>query len=129
MTARRAPRSQHGPKAEARRRVVERMGEAEGLLGAYIAAGEEIADLAAQVKAAEADQAQALAQLAALVGRPMAAGMAQVDESRVRSALAKKPAGHRRNSASSDGPNGSGDDPHEPVEDHDPRSSVKAPSR
>lgn len=72
MTARRAPRSQHGPKAEARRRVVERMGEAEGLLGAYIAAGEEIADLAAQVKAAEADQAQALAQLAALVGRPMA---------------------------------------------------------
>lgn len=41
------------------------MGEAEGLLGAYIAAGEEIADLAAQVKAAEADQAQALAQLAA----------------------------------------------------------------
>jgi len=40
---------------------------------------------------AESRQADALARLAGLVGRAMAADMAEVDEAKVRSALARKP--------------------------------------
>jgi topoisomerase IA-like protein len=91
MAARGPTRSQSGAKAEARRRVAEKMAAAEEVLGDYITAGEDAARLRAEVGQAEIRQADALARLAGLVGRAMAADMAGVDEAKVRSALARKP--------------------------------------
>jgi hypothetical protein len=68
------------------------MAAAEEVLGDYITAGEDAERLRAEVGQAEIRQADALARLAGLVGRAMAADMAEVDEAKVRSALARKPA-------------------------------------
>ena len=100
MAARAPTRSQSGAKAEARRRVAEKMAAAEEVLGDYITAGEDADRLRAEVARAEGRQADALGRLASLVGRAMAADMAEVDEAKVRSALAKRPA--RRGEAGSD---------------------------
>ncbi len=67
------------------------MAAAEEVLGDYITAGEDAERLRLEVERAESRQADALARLAGLVGRAMAADMAEVDEAKVRSALAKKP--------------------------------------
>jgi len=67
------------------------MAAAEEVLGDYITAGQDAARLRAEVGQAESRQADALARLAGLVGRAMAADMAEVDEAKVRSALARKP--------------------------------------
>lgn len=67
------------------------MAAAEEVLGDYITAGEDAERLRTEVERAESRQADALARLAGLVGRAMAADMAEVDEAKVRSALAKKP--------------------------------------
>jgi hypothetical protein len=100
MAARAPTRSQSGAKAEARRRVAEKMAAAEEVLGDYITAGSDAERLRAEVARAEGRQADALGRLAGLVGRAMAADMAEVDEAKVRSALAKRPA--RRGEAGSD---------------------------
>lgn len=100
MAARAPTRSQSGAKAEARRRVAEKMAAAEEVLGDYITAGEDAERFRAEVARAEGRQADALGRLAGLVGRAMAADMAEVDEAKVRSALAKRPA--RRGVAGSD---------------------------
>jgi hypothetical protein len=71
--------------------VAEKMAAAEEVLGDYITAGEDAERLRLEVERAESRQADALARLAGLVGRAMAADMAEVDEAKVRSALAKKP--------------------------------------
>jgi len=91
MASRAPTRSQSGAKAEARRRVAEKMAAAEEVLGDYITAGQDAERLRAEVGKAESRQADALARLAGLVGRAMAADMAEVDEAKVRSALARKP--------------------------------------
>ena len=91
MASRTPTRSQSGAKAEARRRVAEKMAAAEEVLGDYITAGQDAERLRAEVDQAESRQADALARLAGLVGRAMAADMAEVDEAKVRSALARKP--------------------------------------
>ncbi len=79
------------------------MAEAEELLGVYIAAGDHADELSAQVRSIEADQADALARLARLVGRGMAADMAEVDGARVRSALARKSSDGGGGAAGKDG--------------------------
>ena len=58
MVARQAVRSQKGAQAEARRRLAERMTEAEKVLGCYLAAGEQIEDFNAAIAEAEDRQAR-----------------------------------------------------------------------
>lgn len=106
MAARAPTRSQSGAKAEARRRVAEKMAAAEEVLGDYITAGEDAERLRAEVARAEGRQAEALGRLAGLVGRAMAADMAEVDEAKVRSALAKRPARREAGSDTTDGATG-----------------------
>jgi hypothetical protein len=62
------------------------------VLGAYLAAGDDIGSLRAAITQAERRQADALATLAGLVGRSQAAGLAGVDEPQVRAALARRKA-------------------------------------
>ena len=109
MAARAPTRSQSGAKAEARRRVAEKMAAAEEVLGDYITAGEDADRLRAEVARAEGRQADALGRLAGLVGRAMAADMAEVDEAKVRSALAKRPTRGGPGSAATDGATDAGD--------------------
>lgn len=92
MAARSPVRSQAGARAEARRRVAEKLALAESILGDYLAAGEEAERLRSEAAAADAAQADALARLARVVGRTMAAEMAGVEEAKVRSALARRSA-------------------------------------
>ncbi|MGH9068352.1 MAG: hypothetical protein ACRD0J_12835 [Acidimicrobiales bacterium] len=89
MAARKPNRSQRGAKAEASRRLAERMGPAREALGAYLAAVEEVDVHRASMTAAEGRAGVALALLAKAVGRVQAAALAGVEETKVRSALAK----------------------------------------
>lgn len=95
MVARAPIRSQAGAKAvraraEARRRAADHQAAVEKALSTYLRCGGEAARLREDVEWAEAREADALAKLAHLVGRSMAAKMAEVDESKVRSALARR---------------------------------------
>ncbi|MGH9122486.1 MAG: hypothetical protein ACRDYC_11195 [Acidimicrobiales bacterium] len=91
MAARSPNRSQSGAKAEARRRVSERMADVEEVLGSYLAAGCDAVRLRAEADSAEERQADALVKLAGMLGRTMAAEMAGVEERQVRSVLARRP--------------------------------------
>lgn len=77
-------------KAEARRRAADHQADVENALSTYLVCGAEALRLREEAKRAEVLQAEALADLADLVGRSKAAKMLEVDESKVRSALARR---------------------------------------
>lgn len=89
MAPRRPRAPQSTAKAEARRRVSEKLGAIEALLSDYIAAGEDAERLHRELEALDERRGDLLVNLVGLVGRPMAAEMAGVDEATVRSAIAR----------------------------------------
>ncbi|MGH9120537.1 MAG: hypothetical protein ACRDYC_01100 [Acidimicrobiales bacterium] len=62
------------------------------VLATYLAAGEDAVRLRGEADRAEERQGEALAKLAGMLGRTMAAQMAGVEESAVRSAIARRSA-------------------------------------
>ncbi|MFC0080933.1 hypothetical protein ACFFRE_02015 [Aciditerrimonas ferrireducens] len=90
MAPRRPQRSQAGAQAEARRRLQEKLATAEEVLAEYLAAGEQAEQHRREAQRCEQAQEAALAKLAGIVGRAMAAEIAGVDESKVRAALARR---------------------------------------